>query len=168
MAEHARWRPWLAWIAAAAVGAVVGLGGFTFVYARGYSYLTDNPAACANCHVMEEQYAGWSRGSHRSVAVCNDCHTPAGALGKYTTKASNGFWHSYYFTVGGFPDPIQMTPRNRAVTEAACLKCHGAITSSLAAPAGTTIPARAGASTAGHAAPGISCVRCHASAGHLR
>lgn len=168
MADQARWWPWLAWFAAAAVGAVVGLGGFTFAYARGYSYLTDNPAACANCHVMEEQYRGWSRGSHRSAAVCNDCHTPAGALGKYTTKASNGFWHSYYFTVGGFPDPIQMTPRNRAVTEAACLKCHGEITSSIAAPAGPTIPARAGASTAGHTAPGISCVRCHASVGHIR
>ena len=105
-------------------GACVGLGGFTFVYARGYSYLTDNPAACANCHVMSEQFAGWSRGSHRSVAVRNDCHTPASTFGRYTTKASNGFWHSYYFTFGGFPDPIQMTPRNRAITQAACLKCH--------------------------------------------
>jgi cytochrome c nitrite reductase small subunit len=165
---HLSWRPWLAWPVAAAVGAVVGLGGFTFVYARGYSYLTDDPAACANCHVMEEQFQGWSRGSHRSVAVCNDCHTPAGALGKYSTKAANGFWHSYYFTVGGFPDPIQMTPRNRAVTEAACLKCHAEITSAIAAPAGVTIPARSGAPAAGHGAPGISCVRCHASAGHLR
>jgi cytochrome c nitrite reductase small subunit len=160
-------RSWLAWTAAAAVGACVGLGGFTFVYARGYSYLTDNPAACANCHVMSEQFAGWSRGSHRSVAVCNDCHTPASVVGKYTTKASNGFWHSYYFTFGGFPDPIQMTPRNRAITEAACLKCHAEITSSIAAPAGVRIPP-AGAAAGGHAGPGISCVRCHSSVGHLR
>jgi cytochrome c nitrite reductase small subunit len=160
-----RW--WLAWVAAIAVGACVGLGGFTFVYARGYSYLTDNPAACANCHVMSEQFAGWSRASHRSVAVCNDCHTPASTIGKYTTKASNGFWHSYYFTFGGFPDPIQMTPRNRAITEAACLKCHAEITSSIAAPAGLRIPV-AGAAAGAHSGTGISCVRCHASVGHLR
>ena len=38
------------------VGAVVGLGAYTFVYAKGYSYLTDNPAACANCHVVQAQY----------------------------------------------------------------------------------------------------------------
>jgi cytochrome c nitrite reductase small subunit len=142
---------WIAWIAAVAIGGVVGLGGFTFVYARGYSYMTDNPAACANCHVMAEQFDGWSRGSHRSVAVCNDCHTPASTIGKYTTKARNGFWHSFYFTVGGFPDPIQMTPHNRAITEASCVKCHATITSSIT-----------------HGPGAVSCARCHASVGHLR
>ena len=161
-------RPWLAWAAAAAVGAFVGLGGFTFVYARGYSYLTDDPAACANCHVMNEQFAGWSRGSHRSVAVCNDCHTPAGVAGKYVTKATNGFFHSYYFTFGGFPDPIQMTPRNRAITEAACLKCHAEITSSIAAPMGRPIAATGHPGAGSDPATGISCVRCHATVGHLR
>jgi cytochrome c nitrite reductase small subunit len=73
------------------------------VYARGGSYLTDDPAACANCHVMREQYDGWIAASHRAVAVCNDCHTPPGLLGKYATKARNGFWHSVAFTsaIGG-------------------------------------------------------------------
>src|SRR5262245_4650452 len=144
-------KPWGMWIAAVAIGAVVGLGGFTFVYARGYSYMTDDPAACANCHVMAEQFSGWSRGSHRSVAVCNDCHTPASVAGKYATKARNGFWHSFYFTVGGFPDPIQMTSRNRAITEASCAKCHAAITSSIT-----------------HGPGAVSCGRGHASGGRLR
>jgi cytochrome c nitrite reductase small subunit len=57
-------------------GLVIGLGGYTFLYARGASYLTDNPAACANCHIMQEQYDGWIKASHRAAAVCNDCHTP--------------------------------------------------------------------------------------------
>jgi nitrate/TMAO reductase-like tetraheme cytochrome c subunit len=35
-----------------AVGLVVGVGAYTFIYAKGGSYLTDNPAACANCHIM--------------------------------------------------------------------------------------------------------------------
>ena len=32
-----------------AIGMAVGVGTYTFVYARGYSYMTDNPAACAPC-----------------------------------------------------------------------------------------------------------------------
>ena len=39
------------------IGIAVGIGVYTFAYARGWSYLTDNPAACANCHVMREQFA---------------------------------------------------------------------------------------------------------------
>ena len=49
---------------------------YTFAYARGWAYMTDDPRACANCHVMNEQYDGWIKSSHRSVAVCNDCHVP--------------------------------------------------------------------------------------------
>jgi len=144
--------PWKLQAALAVVmGVVVGLGGYTFLYARGASYLTDDPGACANCHVMREQYA---RASHRAVAVCNDCHTPASFVGKYATKASNGFWHSFYFTVGGYPDPIQMTPRNRAVTEASCQKCHAALVTAIQTP-------HAGGAS-------MSCVRCHDSVGHLR
>ncbi|HEY8550097.1 MAG TPA: cytochrome c nitrite reductase small subunit [Vicinamibacterales bacterium] len=144
----------LAVLVAVLIGAAVGIGGYTFVYAKGYSYLTDDPAACANCHVMNEQYAGWTRASHRSVAVCNDCHTPGNFFGKYATKASNGFWHSFYFTVGGHPDPIQMTPRNRQITEGACQKCHAEIVSAIQTP---------------HPGmPLMSCVRCHDSVGHLR
>ena len=59
------------------IGVAVGIGAYTFVYARGWSYLTDDPAACANCHVMREQFDGWLKSSHRAVATCNDCHTPA-------------------------------------------------------------------------------------------
>jgi len=58
------------------IGLAVGVGGYTFLYAGGGSYLTNNPAACANCHVMREHYDGWVASSHRSVATCNDCHTP--------------------------------------------------------------------------------------------
>ena len=42
-------------------GALIGVGGFTFAYARGTSYLTNDPKACLNCHVMREQYEGWTR-----------------------------------------------------------------------------------------------------------
>src|SRR5688500_6326454 len=92
-------------ISALTLGLAAGLGAFTFVYARGYSYLTNDPAACGNCHIMREHLDAWTKSTHRAVATCNDCHTPHDVLGKYTVKAKNGFWHSFYFTTGRFPDP---------------------------------------------------------------
>lgn len=135
------------------LGIAAGIGGYTFIYAKGASYLTDDPTACANCHVMHEQYDGWVKSSHRSVAVCNDCHTPAGLVPKYVTKARNGFWHSFYFTTGLFPEPIQITARNRDVTEGACRKCHAAIVDVLEANGREDRP--------------LACIRCHSSVGHL-
>jgi nitrate/TMAO reductase-like tetraheme cytochrome c subunit len=48
--------------ASALFGAAAGLGAFTFVYAKGNSYLTNDPAACANCHVMTETVRGLDEG----------------------------------------------------------------------------------------------------------
>ena len=134
------------------VGLAIGVGAFTFVFARGASYLTNDPAACANCHVMQEQYDGWLKSSHHAVAGCNDCHTPPGTLAKYSTKALNGFWHSFYFTTGTFADPIRIGARNRAVTEKACRKCHSEIVEAIEMPG-----ARAGS---------LECLTCHNSVGH--
>ena len=68
------------------------VGACTLVYARGASHLPNDPAACVNGYVTREQYDGRIAGSHRAAAVCNDCHTLPGPLGKPTTKALNGFW----------------------------------------------------------------------------
>lgn len=133
------------------LGLGAGLGGYTFVYARGGSYLTNDPAACANCHVMDEYYTGWTRSSHHAVAVCNDCHTPHGLVPKYATKARNGFWHSFAFTTGRFPEPLQITPRNRRIAESSCRGCHREIVDAIE-PHG----------------PDLRCVRCHGSVGHPR
>jgi cytochrome c nitrite reductase small subunit len=108
------------------VGAVLALGLFTFTYAQGYSYLLDDPAACANCHVMREFFDGWNRSSHHAVATCNDCHTPHDSLvSKYAIKALNGFNHSRAFTFDDFAEPIRITSLNRQVTQETCLYCHG-------------------------------------------
>lgn len=145
---------WTGLALGALVGVAVGVSGYTFVYAKGASYLTDDPEACANCHVMREQFEGWVKGSHHKVAGCNDCHTPPGAVAKYATKAKNGFWHSFAFTSGRFPDVIQIKASNRGVTERACRKCHADIVEAIEAP---------------HAGgPETPCLRCHPSVGHLR
>jgi nitrate/TMAO reductase-like tetraheme cytochrome c subunit len=52
------------------IGIAAGIGSYTFIYAKGYSYLGHDPAACANCHVMGDYYAAWLKGPHRSVAAC--------------------------------------------------------------------------------------------------
>lgn len=141
------------------LGGALGVGAYTFVYAKGYSYLTNDPKACVNCHVMQEQYDGWIKSSHRSVATCNDCHTPHNLIGKYSTKTQNGFWHSFYFTSGKFPDPIQITERNRKVTQAACRHCHADVVETIEAPA---VTARKHFN-----ADQTDCLRCHRSVGHL-
>jgi cytochrome c nitrite reductase small subunit len=139
-------------VVGATIGVAVGIGGYTFAYAKGAAYLHDDPAVCANCHVMTEQYDGWRHGSHRSVATCNDCHTPPGLVPKYYVKAKNGFWHSFYFTTELFHEPIQITASNREVTEQACRKCHAAIVQAIDPVAGHDDQ--------------TSCLRCHRDVGH--
>ena len=141
------------WIALGTfIGLAAGIGGYTFVYAKGSSYLTNDPGACANCHIMQEHFDAWTKSSHRAVAVCNDCHTPPGFLAKYMTKASNGFWHSFAFTSGRFPEPLRIKPHNREVTEKACRKCHENIVDAIEGPHQKALD--------------LSCVRCHSSVGH--
>ncbi|MBL8148531.1 MAG: cytochrome c nitrite reductase small subunit [Blastocatellia bacterium] len=137
-------------IVAAAFGMSVGVGSYTFIYAKGSAYLLNDPAACANCHIMNEQYDGWLKSSHHSVATCNDCHTPEGFFAKYASKASNGFWHSFAFTTGYFDEPIQIRARNRKITESSCRKCHQEFVEA----------------TELNSEP-ISCLQCHRSVGHM-
>jgi len=143
----------LAIVLGASLGVAAGIGGYTFIYAKGFSYMTNDPAACANCHIMDDFYNAWRKSSHHAVAVCNDCHTPHNFLGKYMTKASNGYHHSFAFTTGRFHEPIQITPRNRAITEAACRYCHQNIVQQI--------------DNFYRGNDSLSCLRCHASVGHM-
>ena len=133
-------------------GIATGIGGFTFVYAEGASYMTDDATACANCHVMSDHYAAWTKSSHHAVATCNDCHAPHDFVGKYWTKARNGFNHSWAFTTGNFHEPIRITAANRAVTEGACRYCHADIVHAI-----DPVEQR----------EAMSCIRCHSNVGHL-
>jgi|GEM_PF-3283792 len=93
-------RRWFLRLVVVGMGILVGVGVFTFGYADGAAYLSSDPAVCTNCHVMRENYDGWVKSSHGKVAVCNDCHAPHDAIGKWTTKAVNGWNHSLAFTTG--------------------------------------------------------------------
>lgn len=144
-------------VAAVFTGLSAGLGAYVFWYARGASYLTNNPAACANCHVMQDHYDAWLKSSHRFAATCNDCHTPHNLVGKYAVKALNGFRHATAFTLQNFHEPIQVTELNRNVTENACRYCHADIVQQ--------IDLHPGVSQA--QAQRLSCISCHQSVGHM-
>jgi cytochrome c nitrite reductase small subunit len=133
------------------LGSLVGLGLYTFVYAKGGSYLSNDSRACANCHVMQDNYSAWLTSSHHAVATCNDCHTPHNLVGKYAIKATNGVLHSLAFTTGAFPDVIQIKGYNERVTESACKYCHAELTSSILGV---------------HSGRDISCIKCHFDVGH--
>ncbi len=133
-------------------GILIGMGFYIFGYAKGASYLTTDPVACANCHVMRAQFEGWQKASHRFAATCDDCHSPSNVIEKYATKAINGFNHSLAFTTGRYPDEILITPRNHRVTNGACLKCHAEMTLGIRA--------------ARHRDSTVSCTGCHRDSGH--
>ena len=138
---------------AVAVGALAGLGGFTFRYAEGVSYFSTDPRACANCHIMRPQYDAWQKASHHAAATCVDCHLPHTFFAKYLAKASNGWHHSKGFTLQDFEEPIHIKPRNSAILQANCLRCHEAMVHELVAGARTERDA-------------VECVHCHAGVGH--
>lgn len=144
----------LFWLALMVVGGLVlGSTGYTFYYARGASYLSNDPRACANCHVMQTHFDGWQKASHHAVATCNDCHAPHDLVGKYLTKMENGYHHSKAFTLQDFPDVIRIREKNARILRASCLHCHAALVDELAPHGGTS-------------AEPMDCVHCHADVGH--
>jgi cytochrome c nitrite reductase small subunit len=134
------------------LGVFGGVGAFTFGYGKGHSYLSNDPNACANCHVMEDHFDSWQKSSHAHVAVCNDCHLPHHPIGKWVVKADNGFFHSLAFTLDNFHEPIQIKPRNRRVTQGACIDCHSDFVHSM-------LPAETGGDM-------LNCIHCHSDVGH--
>jgi len=89
------------------------------------SYLSDDPKACMNCHIMAPQYATWQRGSHGRVATCNDCHVPHDTLArKYFFKAQDGTRHSFMFTFHMEPQVIRVHQAGVEVIQENCVRCH--------------------------------------------
>lgn len=140
-------------VLSAMLGILLGLGGFTIYYAEGTSYLSNDPKACVNCHVMREQYDGWQKASHHQAATCNDCHVPHPFIPKYLAKMENGFWHSKGFTLQDFPEPIRIKPKNRVILQENCVECHADLVSQIA-------------THTGNESQMLDCIRCHTDVGH--
>jgi cytochrome c nitrite reductase small subunit len=138
---------------AALLGVLTGVGLYTFNYAEGLSYFSTDPKACANCHIMNDEYDSWRKGPHHAAAVCVDCHLPHDFVGKYMAKARNGYYHSKGFTFQDFHEPILIKPRNAQILQQNCLRCHGDFVHQIVQGAKTDADA-------------VQCVHCHAAAGH--
>jgi cytochrome c nitrite reductase small subunit len=148
-------RPWLLLSAvfACLIGIAAGVGGYTFRYARGLSYLSTEPEACVNCHIMQPQYDAWARSSHHTVAVCVDCHLPEAFVDKYWVKLENGWRHGKLFTTQNFKEPIRVQEPGLAVLQENCARCHGAMAHGLGPGFAST-------------ERDVRCVHCHWDVGH--
>ena len=99
---------------------------------------------------MNQQYDAWLKSGHRHTTVCVDCHLPDRGLAKWVAKADQGFRHSVAFTLQNFKEPIEITPRDRRIVRASCVRCHADFVHAV-----TGTPARP-----------LDCLHCHAGAGH--
>lgn len=135
------------------LGILAGVGGFTFNYAEGLSYLSADPKACVNCHIMRPQYDSWQKASHHGVAVCVDCHLPQDFIGKYIAKAENGYHHSKGFTFQDFDEPIMIKPKNSQILQDNCVRCHTDMVGDMV-------------SVVNDNPDSVRCVHCHQDVGH--
>jgi cytochrome c nitrite reductase small subunit len=143
-------------ILSVALGLLAGLGLYTADYAEATSYMSNDPKACVNCHVMRDEYDAWLKGPHHNQ-TCNDCHVPQDVLGKYLTKAEHGYRHSKGFTFQDFHEPIRITEASLDVVQSNCVRCHSGIVGGIGA---------AHAKGADAAETSGGCVHCHAGVGH--
>lgn len=107
------------------MGIAAGLGFFMIKEAKVLAYLSDEPTACINCHVMNAEYITWDHSSHREVATCNDCHVPQdNVFKKYFFKAKDGLYHASIFTLRMEPEAIVMHEAGQEVVHQNCIRCH--------------------------------------------
>ena len=107
------------------VASFLGIGLYTLKLSNAVSYLSDDPKACINCHLMTPQYITWNHSSHREVAHCNDCHVPQDNLfNKFYFKAKDGLYHSSIFTIRAEPQVIKALGPSIEVIQNNCIRCH--------------------------------------------
>ena len=135
------------------IGVLVGVTAFTFHYAEGFSYASNDPKVCVNCHIMNQQFTSWQKSSHHAAATCVDCHLPHSLVPKMMAKASNGYHHSKGFTFQDFHEPIMIKANNSQILQESCLRCHDDMVHNLVMGAKSEKDA-------------VRCVHCHQSVGH--
>lgn len=106
-------------------GIIAGLGGYTIYMSRVHSYLSDDPSACINCHIMTPYYQSWDHSSHAQWATCNDCHVPHdNIINTYAFKAKDGLYHAAVFTLRKEPTAIRPKDASYSVIMNNCIRCH--------------------------------------------
>jgi cytochrome c nitrite reductase small subunit len=141
------------------MGIFTGLVLFIVYISNAMSYVSDDPRACVNCHVMYPQYSSWSHSSHKNVANCNDCHVPHdNFISKYFFKAKDGLRHAAMFTFRLEPQVTQIKEASQSVVQENCKRCHADLISMVNLTEVTAANAREG--------KGHRCWDCHRSTPH--
>lgn len=112
---------------------LITIGMFAYVVksSKALSYLSSDPVACINCHVMNTQYATWQHSSHAQVK-CIECHLPTtGTVDKYIAKAKDGWNHSVAFTLNTYDNAIKISEDGAKRVQENCISCHASLTSNL-------------------------------------
>lgn len=112
----------------------IAIGVFVYVVniSKALSYLSSDPKACINCHVMNTEYATWQHSSHAQRANCVDCHLPRdNMLNKYLAKARDGYNHTVAFTLRTYANAIQISDDGAKRVQENCISCHQSVASTL-------------------------------------
>ena len=112
----------------------IGFFGYVLYISKALSYLSADPKACINCHVMNTEYATWQHSSHAREATCVECHLPTdGFVKKYMSKARDGWNHSVAFTFNTYDPAIKISEDGARRVQENCISCHKSIVSTLVA-----------------------------------
>ncbi len=111
------------------IGVITGLGCNIIYVSKAWTYISDDPETCVNCHIMATEYTTWRHSSHGRNTNCNDCHVPHdNVFRKYYFKAMDGMRHSAIFTTRGYEQSIRMLDPGKKVVLENCIRCHGPLT----------------------------------------
>ena len=113
------------------LGIFAGLFLYILYISNAFSYISDDPKACVNCHIMAPQYATWYHSAHREVTNCNSCHVPHNnVFNKYYFKAKDGLRHATIFTLRNEPQVIFIKEEGKHAVQNNCIRCHNDLISS--------------------------------------
>lgn len=102
------------------------------ITSKATSYLSSDPKACINCHVMNTQYATWQHSSHARAAVCIECHLPReGFFEKYLAKARDGWNHTVAFTFNTYDHAMKISEDGARRVQNNCISCHKSMASKI-------------------------------------
>lgn len=113
---------------------VIAIGFFIYMLniSKAFSYISSDPKACINCHIMNTQYATWKHSSHASVTTCIDCHLPRDSeVKKYIAKAKDGWNHAVAFTMNTYDNAIVISDDGARRVQENCVSCHASIVSTM-------------------------------------
>ena len=123
------------YVSVLSVLAAVGMFAYVVNASNMFSYLSEDPKVCINCHTMNTEYATWQHSSHRERATCVECHLPRESfVDKIFAKSRDGFNHSFAMTFRTYEgENIRISKDAKKRIQANCITCHREIVSQIMA-----------------------------------